>query len=160
MANRFWNLIFTLLLMLSPMEIGSCNAVQTHSVFTAASTSHNMNNLRRNSYANQQYSTQIAKQYTTSTIDNIPKTNPQFQRKTKDVEDILNGMAHKDPYEWEATEWIVFALFISLFGWIACCLCSMCCCKSNNLLGWLCFWEICCRDGRDLDACCDAYNRC
>lgn len=82
------------------------------------------------------------------------------QRRTKDVEEILSGMAHKDPSQWEATEWVVFLLFISLFGWIACCLCTMCCCGrggGSNLLGWLCFWEICCRDGRDLDACCDNY---
>lgn len=96
-----------------------------------------------------------------STIETVHTYNsPSKHRRTKDAEEILSGMAHKDPSQWEPTEWFVFLLFISLFGWIACCLCTMCCCGRggpSNILGWLCFWEICCRDGRDLDVCCDTY---
>eukprot|EP00956_Cyclotella_meneghiniana_P038277 scaffold151316_cov71-Cyclotella_meneghiniana.AAC.6 len=32
------------------------------------------------------------------------------------MEEILNGMAHKDPSQWEPTEWIIFILFMSLFA--------------------------------------------
>ncbi|KAL9179399.1 hypothetical protein ACHAXT_008689 [Thalassiosira profunda] len=75
-----------------------------------------------------------------------------------DLEDMLQEMARKNPEEWEASEWLIMILFLSFFGWLGCCLCSLCCCGrggGSNLLGWLCFWEICCRGGDDIDRCCD-----
>lgn len=82
-------------------------------------------------------------------------------RQTRDVEDILNEMAHKDPKEWTAVDIVVLIMFLTMFCWIYSCLCALCCCGGrgggggSSLLNWLCFYEICCRDGRDLDVCCD-----
>ena len=83
-----------------------------------------------------------------------------------DVEDILNEMAHKDPTEWSALDWVVLIMFLTMICWIYSCLCALCCCGrgrgggggGSTLLNWLCFYEICCRDGRDLDVCCDYAN--
>lgn len=100
--------------------------------------------------------------YFTTNKNNLssPKIKQHVERRTQDMEEILNGMAHKDPSQWEPTEWIIFILFMSLFGWLGCCVCSMCCCGrggSSNLLGWLFCWEFCCRGKQDVDACCDNY---
>eukprot|EP00984_Skeletonema_dohrnii_P019080 scaffold9061_cov140-Skeletonema_dohrnii-CCMP3373.AAC.9 len=82
-------------------------------------------------------------------------------RKTRDVEDIFNEMAHKDPQEWTAIDWIALLLFLTMFCWIYSCLCSLCCCSrrggggGSTILNWLCCYEICFRDGRDLEVCCD-----
>lgn len=91
-------------------------------------------------------------------------TYTSVHRQTRDVEDILNEMAHKDPQEWTALDWIVLILFLTMFCWIYSCMCALCCCgrggggSGSTILNWLCFWEICCRDGRDLDVCCDNAN--
>lgn len=83
-------------------------------------------------------------------------TRGSVQRQTRDVEDMLQEMTRKDPEEWTAAEWILMLLFLSFFGWIGCCLLSLCCCgRGSNILGWLCCYEICCRGGTDIDACCD-----
>lgn len=74
-------------------------------------------------------------------------------RQTRDVEDMLNEMSDKQPQEWSVVEWVVFVIFLSFLGCIASCLCVLCCC--DNLLGCFCLWEMCCRGGRDIDACCD-----
>jgi hypothetical protein len=82
-------------------------------------------------------------------------------RQTRDVEDIFNEMAHKDPQEWTAIDWIALILFLTMFCWIYSCICALCCCGrrggggGSTLLNWLCCYEICCRDGRDLEVCCD-----
>lgn len=79
-------------------------------------------------------------------------------RRTQDIDDMLNDMASRDPSQWSAAEWLVMILFLSFFGWLGCCLCTMCCCGrggGSNILGWLCCYEICCRGGSDIDACCD-----
>ena len=82
-------------------------------------------------------------------------------RQTRDVEDIFNEMAHKEPQEWTVIDWIALFVFLTMFCWIYSCLCALCCCGrrvgggGSSLLNWLCFYEICCRDGRDLDVCCD-----
>mmetsp|Transcript_21392 Transcript_21392/g.46450 ORF Transcript_21392/g.46450 Transcript_21392/m.46450 type:complete len:203 (-) Transcript_21392:182-790(-) len=107
---------------------------------------------------------------------NLPKTtirsNPyqgtrggsaSVHRKTQDVDEILNDMATRDPSEWSAVEWLIMIGFLSFFGWLGCCLCTLCCCGGgrgrggggSNILGWLCCWEIFCRGGSDIDACCD-----
>ena len=79
----------------------------------------------------------------------------QRQRQTQDVEDMLQDMATRDPSEWSPAEWILMILFLAFFSWIGCCLLSLCCCGRSNILGWLCCYEICCRGGTDIDACCD-----
>jgi hypothetical protein len=84
-------------------------------------------------------------------------------RQTRDVEDIFNEMAKKDPQEWTAVDWIALILFLTMFCWIYSCMCALCCCgrrggSGSTIINWLCFWEICCRDGRDLDICCDYAN--
>ena len=82
-------------------------------------------------------------------------------RQARDVEDILNEMAHKDPQEWTALDLIVLIVFLTMFCWIYSCLCALCCCGrsvgggGSSLLNWLCCYEICCRDGQDLAVCCD-----
>jgi hypothetical protein len=170
MTSRWLNLFFTLLLTLFHVRaLASGHAEHKNSLKFAtksnAATTDNVLTLRRRTAATDAISQTVAVNTIVDEGDNIvtsSKNNqhPSTERRTKDVEDILNGMAHKDPSQWEATEWIVFLLFISFFGWIACCLCSMCCCGrggGSNLLGWLLCWEVCCRDGRDLDACCDNY---
>jgi hypothetical protein len=86
------------------------------------------------------------------------ETTLSAHRRTQDIEDILEGMATKDPSEWSAVEWIVMILFLSFLGWLGCCLLTICCCggcDTSNLLGWLCCWEIFCRGGSDIDRCCD-----
>ena len=166
MTSSWFKLLFALLLTFGVVMSGSSSSnaeyVNSHNAMTNQSMNAVMNiqttvpslSLRRRTARDNitVYTTEIEKSQSTS-------KNNQHERRTKDVEEILNRMAHKDPSQWEPTEWIVFLLFISLFGWIACCLFTMCCCGrgSSNLLGWLCLWEICCRDGRDLDACCDTY---
>jgi hypothetical protein len=167
MTSRWFNLILTLLLVFNVSGLGSANDVHApimiEDKLEQGDTFINQLSLRRRMYTNSPSSTQT--ESNSHAVESNPKTNPDatnpthpVQRRTNDVEDVLNGMAHKDPTQWDATEWVVFALFISLFGWIACCLCSMCCCGrggGSTLLGWLCCYEICCRDGRDLDVCCD-----
>ena len=49
-------------------------------------------------------------------------------RQTRDVEDILNEMAHKDPQEWTAVDIIVLIIFLIMFCWIYSCICAVCCC--------------------------------
>ena len=80
-----------------------------------------------------------------------------------DVEDIFNEMARKDPSQWSAVDWVVLVLFLTMLCWVYSCLCALCCCgrsrgSGSTLLNWLCFYEICCRDGRELDMCCDYAN--
>jgi len=81
------------------------------------------------------------------------------RRRTTDVEDILNDMATRDPAEWTAVEWFIMILFLSFIGWLGCCMCTLCCCggggAGSDLLRCLCLYEICCRGGSDIDACCD-----
>ena len=81
-------------------------------------------------------------------------------RRTQDIEDMLQDMAGKDPSEWSPIEWFIMILFLSFFGWLGCCLCTLCCCgsRSSDICAWLCFWEICCRGGSDIDRCCDVYG--
>ena len=81
-------------------------------------------------------------------------------RRTQDIEDMLQDMAGKDPTEWSPVEWFIMILFLSFFGWLGCCLCTLCCCgsRSSDICAWLCFWEICCRGGSDIDRCCDVYG--
>ena len=81
----------------------------------------------------------------------------QQHRRTEDLEDMLNGMANKSPEDWEPEEWILMILFLSFFGWLGCCLCTLCCCgsRSPNICAYICFWELCCRGGSDIDRCCD-----
>mmetsp|Transcript_29883 Transcript_29883/g.62883 ORF Transcript_29883/g.62883 Transcript_29883/m.62883 type:complete len:220 (-) Transcript_29883:292-951(-) len=82
--------------------------------------------------------------------------NKKTRRELRDIEAILNEMSNKPPETWSASEWVVFVIFLCMMGWIASCICALCCCGGNsNLLGWFCLWEICCRDGRDIDACCN-----
>ena len=175
MASHWSNFLFTTFIILSVLACSSGHIEHipfnsVHAMDSSANHSGRNNNssLRRQIAVNVMPSHIATGKETTiqsaTKKNNViaPKKNTRqpVQRRTKDVEEILSGMAHKDPSQWEATEWVVFLLFISLFGWIACCLCTMCCCGrggGSNLLGWLCFWEICCRDGRDLDACCDNY---
>lgn len=86
------------------------------------------------------------------------------QRQTRDVEDILNEMTNTDPQDWSAIDWIVLILFLMMFCWIYSCIFALCCCGrgggggGSTILNWLCFWEICCRDGRDLEECCNYAN--
>ena len=87
------------------------------------------------------------------------------QRKL-DVEDIFNEMARKDPSQWAVVDWIVLVMFLTMLCWVYSCVCALCCCgrgrggggSGSTLLNWLCFYEICCRDGRELDMCCDYAN--
>lgn len=81
----------------------------------------------------------------------------QQHRRTEDLEDMLNGMANKSPEDWEPEEWVLMILFLSFFGWLGCCLCTLCCCgsRSPNICAYICFWELCCRGGSDIDRCCD-----
>ncbi|KAL7487347.1 hypothetical protein ACHAW6_012946 [Cyclotella cf. meneghiniana] len=166
-TSRWFILILALLLLFDVSGSGLANDVHApimvQDKLPQAGEFIDQLSLRRRMSTNGQPSIQTASHshaVESRTKKNPDATNPThpIQRRTKDVEDVLNGMAHKDPTQWDATEWVVFALFISFFGWIACCLCSMCCCGrggGNTLLGWLCCYEICCRDGRDLDVCCD-----
>jgi len=81
----------------------------------------------------------------------------QQHRRTEDLEDMLNGMANKSPEDWEPEEWILMILFLSFFGWLGCCLCTLCCCgsRSPDICAYICLWELCCRGGSDIDRCCD-----
>ena len=81
----------------------------------------------------------------------------QEHRRTEDLEDMLNGMANKSPEDWEPEEWILMILFLSFFGWLGCCLCTLCCCgsRSPDICAYICLWELCCRGGSDIDRCCD-----
>lgn len=84
-----------------------------------------------------------------------------IHRQTRDVEDIFNEIEHKDPQEYDAIDWIVLILFLTMFCWIYSCLCALCCCGrrggggGSTILNWLCCWEICCRGGQDVEVCCD-----
>lgn len=84
------------------------------------------------------------------------------RRRTADLDDMLNDMATRDPSQWSAAEWLIMILFISFLGWVGCCLLTMCCCGGGggggDLLRCLCCYEICCRGGSDIDACCDNYG--
>ena len=108
----------------------------------------------------QQFSNQIS-----STIITSKNTMLRVQRQL-DVEDIFNEMARKDPSQWSAVDWVVLVMFLTMLCWVYSCLCALCCCgrgrrgggSGSTLLNWLCFYEICCRDGRDLDVCCDYAN--
>ena len=95
----------------------------------------------------------------TDTHTTAPKTKirgTSVHRQTRDIEGMLNEMSNKAPEEWSGAEWFIFILLVTFFGWLACCLCTLFCCGgSSDLLGWFCLWEICCRDGRDIDRCCD-----
>jgi len=84
-------------------------------------------------------------------------TIKQQHRRTEDLEDMLNGMANKSPEDWEPEEWILMILFLSFFGWLGCCLCTLCCCgsRSSDICAYICLWELCCRGGSDIDRCCD-----
>lgn len=172
MANRWLNLFFSLLLAFNVLSSASGNAEHLPYRGLVDIAEHTSKNNKRSSLRRIAVQNAVS-QHTKGTdptnagFDSIVQSEHEYlkqtnqnQRRTKDVEDILSGMAHKDPSQWEPTEWVIFLLFISFFGWIACCLCTMCCCGrggSSNLLGWLLCWEICCRDGRDLDNCCDNY---
>ena len=81
----------------------------------------------------------------------------QLETDFKDLEDVLQEIATKDPREWTAAEWLVMLIFLSFMSWLGCCLLSLCCCgrRGSNVLGCLCLYEICCRDGQDIDRCCD-----
>mmetsp|Transcript_37864 Transcript_37864/g.90618 ORF Transcript_37864/g.90618 Transcript_37864/m.90618 type:complete len:219 (-) Transcript_37864:23-679(-) len=81
----------------------------------------------------------------------------QLETNFKDLEDTLQEIARKDPREWTAAEWLVMLIFLSFISWLGCCLLSLCCCgrRGSNVLGCLCLYEICCRDGQDIDRCCD-----
>ena len=175
MVNRSINVLFTLLLAFVLLALG--NATQTHLNNGSSSinnqeiiVSHRVqSSLRRlvrehavlsqgdpNSDAVKSYSTTNNNKFTS------PKNKQNVERRTQDMEEILNEMSHKDPSQWEPTEWVIFILFMSLFGWLGCCVFSMCCCGrgrggGSNLLGWLFCWEFCCRGGQDVDACCDNY---
>lgn len=97
----------------------------------------------------------------------ITRKNPILRvHRRLDVEDIFNEMARKDPSQWSAVDWIVLVMFLTILCWVYSCLCALCCCgrgrrgggSGSTLLNWLCFYEICCRDGRELDMCCDYAN--
>ena len=83
--------------------------------------------------------------------------NRKLETDVKDLEDMLQEIARKDPREWTAADWIVMSLFLSFISWLGCCLLSLCCCgrRGSDVLGCLCLYEICCRDGQDIDRCCD-----
>ena len=92
-----------------------------------------------------------------TTASSASSSSSTQHRKTQDVEDMLQDMATRDPADWSAAEWLLMILFLSFFGWLGCCLLSLCCCggRGSNIIGWLCCWEICCRGGTDIDRCCD-----
>ena len=103
-------------------------------------------------------STTISKRLSNPNYGTIRGAATQQQhRRTEDFEDMLNGMANKSPEDWEPEEWILMILFLSFFGWLGCCLCTLCCCgsRSPNICAYICFWELCCRGGSDIDRCCD-----
>ena len=115
----------------------------------------------------------ILNEASSSSINSIPRSyygtirgGSQHQqqnnghRRTQDIEDMLQDMAGKDPTEWSPVEWFIMILFLSFVGWLGCCLCTLCCCgsRSSDICAWLCFWEICCRGGSDIDRCCDVYG--
>lgn len=101
-----------------------------------------------------------------STIPTRSKSPILRVQRNLDVEDIFNEMARKDPSQWSAVDWVVLVMFLTMLCWVYSCLCALCCCgrgrrgggSGSTLLNWLCFYEICCRDGRDLDVCCDYAN--
>lgn len=101
--------------------------------------------------------TTISKRLSDPNYRTIRGANTQQHRRTEDLEDMLNGMANKSPEDWEPEEWILMILFLSFFGWLACCLCTLCCCgsRSPDICAYICFWELCCRGGSDIDRCCD-----
>mmetsp|Transcript_40603 Transcript_40603/g.73227 ORF Transcript_40603/g.73227 Transcript_40603/m.73227 type:complete len:197 (-) Transcript_40603:259-849(-) len=80
-----------------------------------------------------------------------------------DIEDMLTDMTSRDPEQWSAAEWLLMILFLCFFGWLGCCMLTLCCCGGGggggDLLRCLCLYEICCRGGSDIDACCD-YGAC
>ncbi len=82
--------------------------------------------------------------------------NKTTHRELRDIEATLNEMSNKPPETWTAYEWVVFVIFLCVMGWVVSCLCALCCCGGNsNILGLFCLWEICCRDGQDIDLCCN-----
>ena len=84
-------------------------------------------------------------------------------RRTADLDDMLNNISTLDPSQWSAAEWLVVVLSLAFLGLFGCCLLTLCCCGGGgggDLLRCLCCYEICCRGGSDIDACCDNYEIC
>ncbi|KAL7547526.1 hypothetical protein ACHAWF_010813 [Thalassiosira exigua] len=82
-------------------------------------------------------------------------------RRRLDLEDMLQEMSTKDPSQWDAAEWLVMILFLSLISWLGCCILRLCCCGGGafgDVLRCLCCYELCCRGGADIDECCNYYG--
>jgi len=85
-----------------------------------------------------------------------------------DIIEFVSTLADTPMDEWSGIQFVVFFALLLLLGSLALCCCCSCLCRGmgggrccrgggsccQDILMCFCCYEICCRDGQDLDACC------